>query len=52
MIVSSQVVIIFYHTKELQQKMKELLRKEAELAADNKDVDTQDLQQGSCILLH
>ena len=32
--------------------MNKLLRKEAELAANSKDVNTRDSQQGSCILLH
>ena len=44
--------MMFFHTKELQEEMKELLRKEAVLAADNKDVNRRDSQQGSCILLH
>ena len=44
--------MMFYYAKELQQEMKELLRKEAGLAAENNDVNTHDSQQGSYILLH
>ena len=44
--------MLYYVYKRLQSRMKELLREEAEVAADNNDASTHGSQQGSYILSH